>query len=67
MTHQMMLRRVVKDICRGCSLAQEFSICSFEEHEMQEKCPCIECLVKTMCIESCSERNKIRVENNLII
>ena len=34
-------------------------ICAFYVNNIQEKCPCLECLVKPICRKSCIERRKI--------
>jgi hypothetical protein len=48
----------VIDTCRSCKYPETDRICIFNELKYQDLCPCIECLVKMMCITqpNCDER-----------
>jgi hypothetical protein len=51
----------MKDICRGCSLITLYFIeCAFVSLGKEESCPCIECLVKPICIDACDKRGGIK-------
>jgi hypothetical protein len=50
----------MKDICRACDKSHSF--CCFRLAELEEKCPCIECLVKVICIEECRKRLLLRYD-----
>ncbi len=56
----MTLGGVKKDVCKGCMMGREYTLCYFEELDIEEKCPCVECLVKVMCNESCSKRDGVK-------
>ncbi len=49
-------------VCKGCPALTQSVMCFFEEYDMEEECPCIECLVKVMCKFSCRKRYKIKQE-----
>ncbi len=49
-----------KEICKGCLSARNFGTCFFIEYDIEDKCPCTECLIKVMCRESCAKRFKIK-------
>lgn len=42
------------DMCKGCLVIN--SACIFVKTRDQDKCPCIQCLVKMMCTKVCKER-----------
>jgi hypothetical protein len=51
----------MKDICKGCSLTTlHFIQCAFVALGKEESCPCIECLVKPICIAACDKRGSIK-------
>jgi hypothetical protein len=41
-----------KDICKGC----QANVCLATLYDFEEGCPCIECLVKPICIKWCDIR-----------
>jgi len=46
-------------LCKGCSMNIEIDgyICYFTDKNKQELCPCINCLVKIMCVNvTCKQR-----------
>jgi hypothetical protein len=47
-------------VCRGCVMMKmEHYVCLFRTSMLEDKCPCIECLVKVICEESCEKRQEI--------
>jgi hypothetical protein len=56
-----------KDECKGCKFNQGFQqLCFFRSYGVIDKCPCIECLVKIMCLERCLKRsNQISLNQRL--
>ena len=56
----------MNELCRGCrysnfrDIAEGKPICMIVIFEGQEECPCINCLVKMMCIKNCDIRIKKR-------
>ncbi len=46
-------------ICKGCP--QKGPYCAFIEANIEDKCPCIECLIKVMCNKTCDLRNEAYV------
>ena len=50
----------MKEICRACDKAHIF--CCFKLAEAEEKCPCIECLVKVICKQECRKRLRERYD-----
>jgi hypothetical protein len=54
----MEIRRKYTDpLCKGCWLSNiPFHFCSFALRNIQDKCPCAECLVKMICAKSCEKR-----------
>ena len=55
-------------LCRGCrysnfrEIAGGKPICIIVKLESEEDCPCINCLVKIICIKNCDKRTKKRRE-----
>ena len=49
----------LKKECKGCGT---FRGCFIHDTEYQSKCPCIDCVVKSMCKHVCNERNKVGVD-----
>ena len=48
------------ELCVGCmsmKLTLDSYFCLFEYHGMQNRCPCVNCLVKVMCDHSCGKYN----------
>ncbi len=52
------------DLCKGCSLRNSkrttVDYCFFRSYRHQDKCPCIQCLVKPMCTRACEDRINIK-------
>jgi hypothetical protein len=49
----------VKDMCRGCTITElRFYNCLYITTGLEEECPCIECLIKPMCVVVCDVRIK---------
>lgn len=48
-----------KDICQGCYSIKRKIYCGFMNYSTEEKCPCINCLVKVVCENRCDSRNNI--------
>jgi hypothetical protein len=47
-------------ICRGCVMMKiDRYVCLFRASMLEDECPCIECLVKVICEESCDTRREI--------
>jgi len=49
------------DICKGCVFedGENGSQCRIKVEERDNECPCIECLLKCMCMETCPAYNKL--------
>lgn len=47
--------RRLNELCKGCCRNQYYA-CFFRRYGKQYKCPCIECLVKVVCIDECEIR-----------
>ena len=47
----------IEDTCRGCAIYVKNKYCVYEPSKTIDNkiamCPCIECLIKVMCINSC--------------
>ena len=56
---------MVHNRCKGCKVKE--NICSFILMNRIDKCPCIECLVKPMCIQSCDLRQEIKNITTLVL
>lgn len=49
-----------KKICKGCVMARsDRSACIIVKKQKEEMCPCINCLVKMICLDTCDERDKV--------
>jgi len=44
-----------QELCKGCTV-QIRHVCWFVDHKSVPTCPCLMCLVKTICIENCKLR-----------
>ena len=53
---------VNRDDCKGCFVHETKAFeCSFEPINVDgEKCPCIICLVKSMCYKGCDEFDRVQ-------
>ncbi len=49
-------------VCKACNRMT----CFFIECGIEEKCPCIQCLVKVMCRSSCDEREQAKSTNTYL-
>ena len=49
------------DICRGCIFedGEYNSQCKTKLMQIENECPCVECLLKCMCIDTCPAYNKL--------
>ena len=46
--------------CEGCFLKQkDDQVCSYKMVDYQKICPCRECLIKSMCINSCETFSEV--------
>ena len=51
-----------KEICKGCIMTRVGgSYCAYVDHNREEECPCIDCLVKVMCNDVCYKRKFVSV------
>ena len=56
-------------LCQGCRYSElrdigtrSYNCVILQLLESEEDCPCINCLVKMVCIENCDKRTKKRIE-----
>ncbi len=49
------------DICKGCVFedGEDKSQCKVRLSEMENECPCVECLLKGICQNTCSSYKKL--------
>jgi hypothetical protein len=56
--------RKVKDICKGCQMIKKIDGCVYRAREVEHLCPCVTCLVKPMCSDTCQERRFTHLPND---
>ena len=54
--------------CKGCTLYKKFKSTNQQCYylpvlENGEKCPCIDCLIKTTCVESCEKFEEYTIKS----
>lgn len=59
--------KTTEEPCTGCTwdgMAKNYILCHLRERKREYLCPCIECLVKTMCMDKvlCKKRDEILME-----
>jgi hypothetical protein len=47
-------------LCEGCNVSAALTGCSIKAMEMQDECPCQECLIKASCSKQCRKRVNVR-------
>ena len=45
----------IYDCCKGCLIFEAEGECHMTQHNMQEQCPCVDCLIKVMCGDPCDD------------
>lgn len=54
------------DICKGCVFGdgEDGSQCQIKNEQRDIDCPCVECLLKSICMETCPTYDKLLNEVN---
>jgi hypothetical protein len=47
-----------KDKCFGCLTSYQY-YCDVKKQGYKDYCPCVNCLIKTVCTESCDEMKEL--------